>query len=338
VLARAADTPQISRPQASQQVVNKIGSSGWAENFLSIYDEKHITNADARRQRRASQRIVRQNAVLSNEEIEERTKWARRSAQTAQDVRDRLQNGYRWFGGKIAGQFQPAFTFRGLKSDQHPILKFFVTKVHRVNSLDVGWDKGEIFTTPKKLLSLDYPYVSFNSIMRGVIRIDLDSSFDDPCQLYYELAERGFRPNLIVYASDAKGRIIRPHLYWLLEHSVCFTAKGSAASKKLFQAIHRGLVAKLVDLGADPGGLSNTLKGKNPLSPHWTTEVLAEEPYDMSTIAAGLELNVSSAELRRRMIQTAAPNGVELKSGIVTSNEPRRDCRRLKFVSHAAIC
>ena len=318
--ARAADTPKISRPQVFQQVVNGFGSSGWAENFLSVYDEQRIAKAEAKRSRKAAQRVHRQNVLVSEAEIERRTEWARRVAETAQDVRERLALGYRWFGGKIGGSFQPAFTFRGLKSDQHPILKLFVTKLRRVNSLDVGWDKAEVFTTPKKLFSLDYPYVSFNAIMRGIIRIDLDSVFDDPCQLYYELAERGLRPNLIVYATDAKGRIVRPHLYWILENSVCFTEKGSVASKKLFQAIHRGLVAKLVDLGADPGGLSNTLKGKNPLSPHWTTEVLAQEPYDMSSLAEGLELSVSAAELRRRMVMTAAPEGVELKSGVVSSN------------------
>ncbi len=40
----------------------------------------------------------------------------------------------------------------------------------------------------------------------------------------------------------------------------------------------------------------------------------------MSALADGLELNVSSAELRKRMIQTAAPDGVEFKSGVVSSN------------------
>jgi hypothetical protein len=42
---------------------------------------------------------------------------------------------------------------------------------------------------------------------------------------------------------------------------------------RLFDGVIAGLCKALLPLGADPGGLCNPLKGKNPLSPFWTVKI-----------------------------------------------------------------
>ena len=71
----------------------------------------------------------------------------------------------------------------------------------------------------------------------------------------------------------------RPHLLWLIAESVCFTEKGNKRPQSAWKNALKGLTAKLLPIGADPGGVANPHRHKNPLSPLWDRRILASEPY-----------------------------------------------------------
>jgi Replicase family len=220
-------------------------------------------------------------------------------------VTDRAKNGFQWSGGSFGGSATrhgagspyvcEPFVFRGLISDQHPILQLFVSKTHtagystKKQRLKTGINKSEIQPMTRKVLGLDDPYVCWNAQMRGVIRVDIDRSFPGGVnELLHAIADCGVpAPNLVVGKIDL-GKLSNPHLYWVLLDSVCWTLKGHRRPKMLFQTIEAALSCKLLPIGADYGGLNNSVRGKNPLCPNWDSFVVADAPFRLNRFAPHL--------------------------------------------------
>jgi hypothetical protein len=70
-------------------------------------------------------------------------------------------------------------------------------------------------------------------------------------------------------------------LIWLLNDSVTFTKRGNPRPKAAWTNALYGLTARLLPIGADPGGTSNPHRHKNPLCPLWHYHIMAEEPYSI---------------------------------------------------------
>ena len=191
------------------------------------------------------------------------------------------------------------FIFPGLVSDAAAILKLFVTKTPRARGLMTGQSKDLVGGTDSKLLALDSAYVTTHPRMRGVLRVEID----DVVPSWEGIADACDRaglplPNIAVGYVDPLGRAHNPHLIWILEHSVAFTTNARNPPKRLFTDVLRRITAALLPYGADPGGLTNALKTKNPLSPLWDRVILAATPYDLRSLRQRVD-TVATADLRR---------------------------------------
>jgi len=261
----------------------------------------------------------RRREIEDHYEAEQQTERARARKQ---EIAKRLNEGFEWPGGRYGGETyqdgyrRDAFGFQGLRSDEHAILKLFVSKLPRAaKGLQVGTLKSAVHGTRSKLLGLDEPIVTFCEVMRGVWRVDVDGTFASTAAIYRALNElRVPWPNIVTGFRDEAGQWIRPHFYFLLEHSVCFSDRGDVRLMRLFDAIGRGLVHALLRIGADPGGLSNPNRGKNPLSPLWHSEIIRDEPWSMDEIKDRVCLNVSKEHLVRLAAEVLEPV-VALKDG-----------------------
>ena len=196
-------------------------------------------------------------------------------------VKQRIEVGFEWFGGEIAGRHWPAFREEGLRSDSQHIFQRIVQLTRRKKHLLVGSDKGRVWKPDSKLLGLDAPYVSLNDVMRGGFRIDLDKTFASWGDLLAQLEQLALPclPHAVVaYECPRTGAIQNPHLWYLLPYgSAVWWAPDDPRCRKdimrFFEGVIAGLCKTLLPLGADPGGLCNPLKGKNPLSPFWTVKI-----------------------------------------------------------------
>ncbi|MBV8092393.1 MAG: hypothetical protein JO110_04000, partial [Acetobacteraceae bacterium] len=197
----------------------------------------------------------------------------------------RLEFGFRWDGGAIGGCRQyrrRAFRHVGLISDETPILLLFVSKTRRATHLLTGDSKAEATKTDAKLLALDSAYVETNKLMRGVLRVELDTLFPSWEALRSAILACGVPlPNVAVGYRDNNGFILRPHLLWTLADSICFTPAGNKSHQQAWRNALRGLTARLLRIGADPGGIANPDRHKNVLSPLWDRQIMAAEPYSI---------------------------------------------------------
>ena len=242
-----------------------------------------------------------------------RLQWVDEANKWHQAAQRRIQLGYEHDGiDGVGGYFrgegefkQPAFVSRDFTSNQDMILKLLVTKVLRgrfdispkikirgqklnkkgtYDYVYAGKHKDVIKMSGRKVLALDLPMLSFNHIMRGVIRVDLDADMPLP-ELVDKIQEMGVPlPNLIVtyYHDDHKTKVRHPHLYWILRDSVNFGPNGRRRPKNAYVAITDELVRRLRPIGADPGSSRNGLRGKNPLSPHNFTYITNNQPYRLA--------------------------------------------------------
>ena len=217
--------------------------------------------------------------------LRQEVEWRRAHArQCRAGSHERLRDGFQWPGGWVDDRYFGSFVERGLRSPQHPMLRLFVASTHRaLRNLRAGNSKAHLLAIGSKLVLLDHAYVSFNPIMRRVIRIDLDQTFDSWDALRAAIQAAGVPPpNLAVAHVEADGRVVHPHGYWLLAQAVCCTEHGRRRPQRLLRAIECGLVEVLRPIGADPGGLSNSFTGKNPLSPFWSCQVISAEPFNLT--------------------------------------------------------
>ncbi|MFL5283051.1 MAG: replication initiation protein [Rhodopila sp.] len=222
-------------------------------------------------------------------------RWQEKATRKAAH-RERLRHGFFWPGGAVGGneryQREP-FWYPGLVSDRHPMLLFFASKVPKGKTLVCGDGKAVVSRAPhrSKLLGCDMAYVVGNQSVRGFLRVEMDrrlsvADVKEACR-----AAGIPLPNIAVGHADASGALLNPHLLWLLEHSVTFTDRGRRRFTSLFKAVLRGLTAALMPYGADPGGYSNAMRVKSPLSPPWQSDVLAEVPYSLATLKGCVDLS-----------------------------------------------
>lgn len=232
----------------------------------------------------------------------------------------RLTVGYEFDGGYILGgvngTYHPEFVFQGLISDNDPILELALSKTPRARFMSKrslekygkqtvmsGYQKDVLMPHSRKVVGLDAPMIDWNKTMRGIMRVDLDFSFVNISALIQNINDLGVpTPNLVVMNKPTKSfftynkkdecisemddfvdeTISSCHLYWVLRDSVCFTENGNKRAKKAFTNLLREMTWRLQPIGADMGGLSNPMRGKNPFSPHMTTFVVYREPYWLS--------------------------------------------------------
>jgi hypothetical protein len=160
-------------------------------------DKKALKRAAARRRAADPKHIERERGKLAAMTEEERIDHLemlaaldRNRTWTRACVQQRLNVGYRWYGGCIGGELQEAFLYRGLKSGDHPILQAFVSTLPRAaKGLKVGMTKSFLEKVKYKVLGLDAPYVGGNKRVLGWIRIDLDTLFASWGHLYDELLD-----------------------------------------------------------------------------------------------------------------------------------------------------
>lgn len=224
-----------------------------------------------------------------------------RAEATKAAVRDRLEHGFRWDGGAVGGnkdyQRVPG-VFRGFVSEQHAILQLFVASTRRRHALRVGDTKAESLAPEAKILGLDLPYAESNKAVRRVLRAELDTVWPSWTALREAIAACEVPlPNVAVGYQDATGRVHRPHLIWLLDGGVPFKGRARQAPQFLFAAVLAALTAELLLIGADPGGLANLHRHKNPVSPLWDRQIMAEAPYALSALRDALPLAEAKQKL-----------------------------------------
>ena len=107
-------------------------------------------------------------------------------------------------------------------------------------------------------------------------------------------------PNIGVGATGLRNGIERPHAIFLLKDSVYCGPKAQVKFQAKMDGIARRIVAAMIPLGADPGGLANSCKSKNPLSPAWSHRVMREEPWTLTELETALPVPVSQRQLDRK--------------------------------------
>lgn len=279
----------------------------WADVYDGTYEHHSRLNRDRRARRRAQDRLRRaRKAAAGQGPTPDQSALAdlSRERRLSKDalVSLRWTRGFVWRGGTVAANplyRREPLTYRGLVSDEAPILRLFASSTRRAHALITGASKAEASGTDSKVLALDCEYVESNKVMRRVLRAELDGLFPSWAALEQALQARGVPlPNVAVGFELADGRVANPHLLWLIDKAVPHTAKGRVPHQALFAAVLRSLTAELLDLGADPGGLSNAARHKNPLSPLWDRRVMAPEPYSLAALKAALPLSEATAKLK----------------------------------------
>ena len=263
-------------------------ATAWsADSFDTVYGV-HQQRARARlqqRRRKPRSPIAEARLAILKPDLRQEIEWRMAHArQCRAGSHERLRDRYRWTGGWVDHRYFGPFGEHGLRSTQHPMLRLFVASTLRAQkNLRAGNSKARLLAIGSKLVLLDHAYVSFNTDMRRVIRVDLDQTFDSWDALRGAIQDAGVPPpNLAVAEVKTDGRLVHPHAYWLLAQAVCCTENGHPRPQRLLRAIERGLVEALRSIGADPGGLSNTFTGKNPLSPFWSCQVISAEPFNLT--------------------------------------------------------
>lgn len=256
-------------------------------------------------------------------------------------VRDRLENGYRWEGGvdPATGRETEVFVYAGLRSDEHIHLKLFASCLPKARPWAKDFEETELKQSLKvgtkeltkavgsKLLGLDEVYVEGQKSVRGFIRIDCDGTFSswDACRLALLDALDGpdLLPHIAVGDELSDGRVLHPHFLWLLpeQSRIRFDSNGLPGPQALFHAVARALTAATIPVGGDVGGLSNLMRVKNPLSPHWATAIMnARDPMTLGDLAVRLEpwMRSDTAEMAERQV---AVRGAAIGIGECASNQ-----------------
>ncbi len=241
-------------------------------------------------------------------------------------VIDRLVAGYKWAGGEdlATGRERSAFTYQGLRSDEHELLKLFASCLPKARPSKRDADETELKQSLKvgskeytkavgsKLLGLDEVYVEGQKSVRGFIRVDCDGIFSSWDALRFALIEAfesiELLPHLVVGDELSDGRIVRPHFIWLLPEKsrIRFDSKAFPAPQRLYHAVARALTAATRPVGSDLGGLSNPMRVKNPLCPHWTTAIMnSRDPMSLGHMFVRLEPWIGEDDTTMAERQTA---------------------------------
>ena len=219
-------------------------------------------------------------------------KWMREMLWDKFLVKERVTKGKRFDPMLINGKYiVPAITVDGhLRSETSTMCRLLVA--YTPKKVKSGRNKDVVTESPRrvKALALDDPYIVINEKMVGGLRVDLDKEFASAEVLLAEIAALGVqKPNFIVgHVNKHTGRLVHPHLIWLLRDPVCFTDNGRLKCRRYYVRTLRNLTMALKSLGADEGAMSNCTRIKNPLSPQWTTADACDTAYSLVELNAGI--------------------------------------------------
>lgn len=291
----------------------------WIVKFESSYDKarrKRSAEAARKRQKRAKQKFDPSNKFHADAREERRL------------VAERLQHGYRLeWERHIAGRQRRPFTEEGLRSEDDPILKLFVSRVPRGGKARASDDKATLYVPYRsKLLTLDAAYIEANKIVISMIRIDCDAVFRSSAaciEALQDLVDKGripHLPHIVVGDILDDGSFANPHFIFLLptESEVWHDFSDERCRKapvRLYDAVSRGLAKGMLAIGVDPSAPRLTQRMKNPISPIWKT--MTPNWHDFMTLseyARCLDIKTTHEELVR---QAAA---LQSEMGLTPSN------------------
>lgn len=229
----------------------------------------------------AATSAISEHLALDYDEIRKNKAKTRREAEKA-----RLTYGFRWNGAELLGgkyRITP-FVYQGLRSKEHFWMAHFLSLTPSLrsgnyrsgNSKDlVGGDECD-----SKLLGLDDGWIDINKELIGLLKQDIDATFSSWDHLRQEILDRNLPlPHIAVAHVDDAGRVHNPHLAWFLpkNQGIRTDVQAFLPPQKLYKAVQRGICNEMLSMGADPGGLINFGRMKNPLSPLWKVCVMSEE-------------------------------------------------------------
>jgi len=160
-----------------------------------------------------------------------------------------------------------------------------------------------------KILGLDAPTVEGNKRLLGFLRIDTDFAWKSTDHLMQALNDKvkakqiKSLPNFIVGIQTDDGRLIRPHLIWLLPINGGVLNVDNKFLRK-FKAVYYGLCRALADLAADPEAPATSQLVKNPLSPLYCTECPSDVWLSLDDHASCLNMTLDRMTLVRENIAT----------------------------------
>lgn len=177
--------------------------------------------------------------------------------------------------------------FRSLRS---VALMRLVQSIHAPPDMRVGLDKARTFAPEWKIEGLDLPYVEGNKKYRSLLRVDVDESFQSLDALRDAIKAAGVPlPNIVSWMLPTAGddgdnaeAIRNPHLVWLLEKPVWWQT-GNPGRLLWRQTLGR-LNDALLGLGADPNGMLNPMRIKNPLCPEAGFAVFDDIPWNLKEL------------------------------------------------------
>lgn len=161
-----------------------------------------------------------------------------------------------------------------------------------------------------KVLGLDAPDVEGNKTLLGFLRLDTDLTWKSVEHLLRELRKKvkagkiRSLPNFIVGIKTPDGRLVRPHLIWLLPVNMGVLNRDGTKPLKKFKSVYYGLCRALADLGADPEAPATSQLVKNPLSPLYHTECPTDEWPTLDEHAECLDMGLDRATLVREAVAT----------------------------------
>lgn len=274
----------MAKPRAE---VSAFIGGDWEDRFSLTYAAMSLKNRHRRRAFRSGHHRPSDAQDDADRLLFHQIATMRKQSRDAA-VQKRWRDGFVWRGGSVGGNplyARPPFVYSGLVSDEAAILKLFATKTPRARRLLTGHSKDLVDGTDSKLLALDCAYITTNARMRGVLRVEIDACLASWDVIPAACAQAGVPiPNVAVGWVDSHGAVLHPHLIWLLEHSVAFTHAAKKPPQRMYAGVLHGLTAALVPHGADPGGLLNAQRVKNPLSPLWDRAIFATKPYCLKDV------------------------------------------------------
>ncbi|MBV8576304.1 MAG: replication initiation protein [Acetobacteraceae bacterium] len=231
---------------------------------------------------------------------------------------------------------------QGLVSDEHPILKLFVSKVPRARwtknqerRLKAGDTKARVEDADSKLLALDCPYVEVNKHCCGVLRVDVDRPLGEAELRAFCAAEDLPLPNIMVGYVDPDGRFRNPHLFWLLAESVPMTSRAPRFAR-LYRGVLSGLTAAFIPVGADPGGAANAHRVKNPVSPFWGRAILAPEPFALDELRTRVNVTLRPGDLREMAREHACNHNADHPDPVIAA-QSNRVFDELRFFAYGEV-
>lgn len=161
-----------------------------------------------------------------------------------------------------------------------------------------------------KVLGLDAPTVEGNKKLLGFLRLDTDYVWKNTDHLLQALKEKVKKkkikslPNFVVGIRTEDGKLIRPHLIWLLPIDNGVLNVDNKFLRR-FKGVYYGLCHALAGLGADPEAPATSQLVKNPLSPLYYTECPSDAWPSLADHASCLDTSLNRMKLVRQNIATA---------------------------------